>query len=381
MRILWLASWYPSKTQPFDGDFVQRHARAAALYDSIYVLHIVKVDPDSAGLPREEFARTGALTEHIVYNREPESSFAKLFAVLNFFRHGRRCIRQYIEQNGVPDLVHVHVTMKAGMLAWWLKRTCKLPYVVTEHYTIYNNQEPDRFDTRPWLFRKFTRAVISQSALLLPVSKQLGEVINKHVAKKSFKIIPNVVDVQHFHFAPAPPGRFRFIHVSNMVPRKNVDLIIDAMQMLRSGGVDADLVVVGEIDLKIRQKALDSGIAHAIHFTGEVNYEEVATHLKASHALVLFSTIENLPCVILEALCCGRPVISSDVGGIAEVITPLNGRLVTAGNVGKLHETLKEVMETYGTFDLREISADAVRRFNYEAVGSQIHEVYQSLRP
>ena len=43
-EILWLPSWYPNKLAPFEGDFIQRHAQAAALYNKIYVIKVVADD-------------------------------------------------------------------------------------------------------------------------------------------------------------------------------------------------------------------------------------------------------------------------------------------------------------------------------------------------
>ena len=87
--------------------------------------------------------------------------------------------------------------------------------------------------------------------------------------------------------------------------------------------------MVGEVQGDLFQNILQLNLsANAIQFTGMLPYEEVARLMRNSDAFVLFSLYENMPCVVLEALCCGLPVITSDVGGLKEVINQENGVLV-----------------------------------------------------
>src|SRR5947207_14726844 len=74
-KILWLVSWYPNKTDPFDGDFIQRHAKVAALYHDIHVLFIKQ----SESREEAEKAWNGAnnLSEQIIYLPKKKGLFAK----------------------------------------------------------------------------------------------------------------------------------------------------------------------------------------------------------------------------------------------------------------------------------------------------------------
>ncbi len=114
-------------------------------------------------------------------------------------------------------------------------------------------------------------------------------------------------------------------------------------------------------------------------FTGAVKYEQVAAWLQQSQALVLFSRYENLPCVILEALCCGVPVISTNVGGIAEVIDDSNGIIVSNEKEEQLQEALKQVYDNYTRFDRIKIAEVASKQFSYKTVGNEIDKVYKEL--
>ena len=111
-------------------------------------------------------------------------------------------------------------------------------------------------------------------------------------------------------------------------------------------------------------------------YKNAVPYAEVASCIQNASALLLFSRFENLPCVILEALCCGLPVISSRVGGVAEVIDKENGILVESENIQELVNAMQCMIDNYHHFDKAKIADNASALFNYNAVGKIIFENY-----
>jgi len=98
--------------------------------------------------------------------------------------------------------------------------------------------------------------------------------------------------------------------------------------------------------------------------------------MQLANALVMFSNYENMPCVILEALCSGLPVISSNVGGIAEIINESNGYLVSSKNEQSLYEAMIFLLKNYQQFNLVKISDDASNLSSYKTIGKEITEVY-----
>ena len=86
-----------------------------------------------------------------------------------------------------------------------------------------------------------------------------------------------------------------------------------------------------------------------------------------------------MPCVILEALCTGIPVIATRVGGIPEVVTEENGILIDHGNEKELLQAMKKMIERHRDFRKVKISENASALFSYRTVGKQIEEVYYSV--
>ena len=85
-----------------------------------------------------------------------------------------------------------------------------------------------------------------------------------------------------------------------------------------------------------------------------------------------------MPCVILEALCCGLPVISSNVGGIAEVIDETNGILVENENTEELAKAMQNLLDNYMVYDRSAIAARATAKFNYDTVSKLYLNVYNN---
>ena len=101
--------------------------------------------------------------------------------------------------------------------------------------------------------------------------------------------------------------------------------------------------------------------------------------MQQADALVHFSNYENLPCVINEALCCGLPVISSVVGGIAELVNSSNGVLIAPGDTNALTNALQDFLQQKTSYHKTEIAATAANQFNEHIIGKQLLDWYREL--
>jgi glycosyltransferase involved in cell wall biosynthesis len=413
MHPLWLASWYPDRTAPFNGDFVQRHALALAGRTPVTVIHVGKggFGPTgaAAGAGTETLTRRGNLTERIAYVNAPTTRWAlwnKLIAQGRAFRAYRRAYREHVREYGKPELVHVHVCMPAGLFALYLLWTRGIPYVVTEHYSVYIPGSPEDFYSRPFLYRTFNRMMLRRARAVHSVSRFLLEQMERIAPLRHTVLIPNAVDTRLFR-AGAPGGHtggagaqggdtggaggdtgdtggtgapggdtggaapFRFVHISGFQPLKNVPGILDAFALLQQRRRDWELILIGPAGEDIKAYGADLNL----RWTGEIPYAEVASWLRSAGALVHFSWVENQPCVISEALCCGVPVVAAAVGGIPEVLGPGagatdRGLLVPSRDVPALAAALERMMTT--PYDREAIAAEAAAMYSYETVGAAL---------
>lgn len=147
---------------------------------------------------------------------------------------------------------------------------------------------------------------------------------------------------------PIPAHANTFVCVGRLSAQKGQLLLIDAFAQLVAEGADARLVLAGDGDLRdaIEARIAQHDLGARVTITGWVSGDEVRALLAASRALVLPSFAEGLPVVIMEAFALGRPVITSYVAGIPELVEPgRSGWLVPAGAVEPLVAALREALD------------------------------------
>ena len=88
-KILWLVSWYPNKNDRFDGDFIQRHARAAAIYHDVHVIFVTDTEMEKA--MDEEWNYATGLTEQIIYFKKKKGIAARLRKQIAFSTGAGTC--------------------------------------------------------------------------------------------------------------------------------------------------------------------------------------------------------------------------------------------------------------------------------------------------
>jgi glycosyltransferase involved in cell wall biosynthesis len=390
--ILWLASWYPCKLDAFNGDFVQRAAKALALRFPVHVFYLMK-DEDGR-LTQSKLLETetcGQLTETRLYYHVPKTGFKaldKMRSALQYTKLGREWLTQFKlkQEAGKPWIVEVGVAMRAGTLALWMKKKWNQPYLVQEHWTGYYRHLMPHELQRGKLFWQMSRRILSNADALLPDSRHLGEWINESFLPISFTEIPNTVDTTRFYYTPSSNtgDTFRFIHVSTMGHQKNTDGLLLAFKNFihnhPQNNIEMILVGPGWEPHKAWVNEQDS-LKDKVIFTGPKPYIEVALLMQTAHALVLFSRYENLPCVMLEAFCCGLPVIATRVGGIAYHLPRENGLLVDSENVTQLAEAFEVMYNGYETYDRGAIAQKAASRYGMPAIAELYEETYMSIYP
>ncbi len=148
-----------------------------------------------------------------------------------------------------------------------------------------------------------------------------------------------------------PPERRRLVCVGRLCEDKGQLILMDAAGRLKQEGLEFEIVLVGDGALRrpIEEKIRALGLDGRIQLRGWMDGAGVRREVSEARALVLPSFAEGLPVVIMEALALGRPVISTYVAGIPELVRPgVNGWLVAAGSVDALTASLREALEASG---------------------------------
>ena len=192
------------------------------------------------------------------------------------------------------------------------------PLVVWFHSEVVRPQWKYELLYRPFLRRVLSRAsrIVVSSPRLAEYARELSDFRHKCV------VIPFGLDTSHLAETPAIAGRAaeiarefpgpRVLFVGRLVPYKGVDVLIDAMASL-----EATCLIVGDGPLRpsLEAHAASRGVSSRVRFLGGVSDADLAAHLHACDLFVLPSVTrqETFGVVQLEAMACGRPVVSTDL--------------------------------------------------------------------
>ncbi len=382
MNVLFLTSWYPTRDLPYGGVFVREHAKAArAAGHSVVVLHLAGPDPERDGdLWRMEEELDPSLSDgteaHHVFHRQPlvrGTSYA-LYLWSSIGAYRRLC------GNGFrPDVIHAHV-YGAGVPAAVVARRSGIPFVLTEQFTGFPRRTLTSVEVRK------ARYAYNRTARALPVSRHLQKAIRRYGIDVPFEVVPNVVDTSLFF---PPNGKRsegdvtrRLLFVGNLEPsqHKGFPTLLVALARLRERTRDWQLDVVGDGPERqaYGKSAVELGLREQVTFHGSQPKPVIAQMMREADLFVLPSRFDNLPCVVVEALASGLPVVSTTVGGIPELVDDQRGRLVAPDNPSALAAALEYMLEHVETFDRRAIGEAARDRYSLEVVGTQLSGIYEA---
>ncbi len=307
-------------------------------------------------------------------------SLVNLYRFLTYHYKGLKLIKK---EFGKPDLIHVNVLTRLGIIALLYKWITGTPYVITEHWTRYL-PHMDNFKGR--LRKAATRLVARNASAIMPVTDNLRKAMERHgLNNPNYRIIPNVVDMNMFDARKNGEihAKKNFIHVSCFEDRqKNISGILRVLKRLSEKRSDWACQMVGEgIHLeKLVSYARDLNIeGKFVFFHGLKENDELAKMMAEADFQVMFSRFENLPVVILESYACGVPVLSTDVGGISEHLNNDLGLLIPSEDEDKLLEKIIFMLDHHHDFDKEKIREYANSHFSREVIGKQLFEVYSGV--
>ena len=366
------------------GLFIERHARSVAKYVDVAVLYVHQDDKVPAGNYEIDISSDEELLQVKIYFGASRSGLTFMRPGINIFRFmrchlkGLSIVRK--ETGRRPDLVHVNVLTRLGVLAMFYKWFYRTPYVITEHWTRYL---PHMDNFKGQLRKLMSRLAVRNAAAVMPVTGNLRRAMESHgLRNPNYRIIPNVVDTGTFRISgrKVDDDRTRFIHVSCFEDKqKNISGLLRTLKKISAYRTDWECRMIGEgIHLeKLMDYAKELGIENRfVTFEGLKENEVLAEMMADARFQVMFSRFENLPVVILESYACGVPVLSTDVGGISEHMHADLGILIQSENEAELEQKINYMLDHHREFDKEKLRAYALAHFSREVIGRQLYELY-----
>lgn len=291
-----------------------------------------------------------------------------------------------------PDIVHTH-TSKAGILGRWAAWLLGVPYIVhTPHGHVF--------------YGHFSKAI---SMLFLIIEKVSSHITNRIVALSEGELrdyirysvsdpsrllkIHSGVDMDRFSKIKEAKGVFKkrlgisdtdltVGYVGWLMHVKAPHILMDAMMEVWEEFPQTLLLFVGKGPLENRLKRLakDRGIDNKVRFLGW--RRDIEKIMPALDVFALPSLNEGMGRVLVEAMCCGIPIVASKVGGITELVrNGENGYLVEPGNVNSLSHAIKQLLRDERLRErMGKRGKEIAREYSSEGMIQLLSDLYENLK-
>lgn len=349
MRILVAAHNYPR----FEGDPAGAYVRRLGLglqgrghSVSIVAPHVPGTAErvSEAGLQVHRFRYAPESFERIGYRGEARVGRILLapaaLALPSYLLSFRRALRRQIATFR-PDIIHAHWWLPAG----WLAAQSRIPLVVTSHGSDVRLLE------RSGLFVWMAKGVARRAASWTTVSRFLARELETTLGLPSVDVTPMPIDATLFERGRTEPKVTppRILYAGNLLLSKGVDLLIEAVALLRDRGVECQLRILGEGPAKAELEALIEarGVRDRVGIVPFVAQDKMPAEYGAASITVLPTKgkAEGLGLSLVEALLAGSAVVGTAAGGIPEVVEDrVTGLLAPASDPAALAERLGELL-------------------------------------
>jgi glycosyltransferase involved in cell wall biosynthesis len=370
MKVLFLTTNWPSESSPVNGVFVREHACALSGHAEVAAVYLERA-PAARGA--FDIVRLGDEPPawRVRYRR-----LARPLSYGAFLAGAATACRRLRGEGFEPDLVHAHSHLSA-LPALLLGRIHRKPVVYTEHWSIFLPENPNALSPP---MRIATRGALRRADAVLPVSETLARALRGLEPGARIQVVPNAVDEELFRPGSSRPADGKpSLLTAGLLDNdaKGVDLLLEALALL---GRDVRLGVAGDGARRraYEEQARRLGLT-GVTFHGLLPKQQLAARMQEADLFVLGSRYENNPCVVLEALATGLPVVAPRVGGLPELVHDGNGLLAEPGDPAALARRIGEALHRLDRFDNAEIARRAREQYGHAAIGARLAGVYEDV--
>lgn len=387
MNIVIIPAFFQTKSRKTLGSFFLEQARA--LQQKGHKVTILYCDTYSIKCVKDWFAYSEEKSEIIegiqIYRNR---CFCPLKHGIEGHREAfangiQKLYDQYMKGNK-PDIIHAHCCVWAGYAAMKLSGQIGVPYVVTEHATLFQLHRDEISAGNNAIIHQ----VYQKAARVICVSRAFARLIESY--RTDIDVVGNVVNCDIF----IPPkvsikhNEIRFLTVCYMeeeaqLYKKGMDILIQSWTEVVKENTNVKLVIGG--GGKAVQKVVDwtkeYHVTDSVEFLGILNREQVVEQMQMCDCFVLPSRYETFGVVYIEAMACGKPVIAVANGGPDDFVKDFNGMLIKpdveelTGAINKMIKRLK----VYDYYYEEEISSYIKNLFSYDSIAEKLLEVYKSI--
>jgi glycogen synthase len=270
---------------------------------------------------------------------------------------------------GRPDAIHAHdwMTVLGGIR---MRHVLRIPLMFSVH--LPQVAEPNV--SMEGLGLLYADCVMVNSRAVA------AELAKRGLPIRALNVVPNGVDLVRFSAAGPVPASGTILLVGRLAAQKGVDVALRALAAVLGRCPEARLVVAGDGDqaLYLRRTARYLGIASHVEFAGWQTGDALVALYQQANVVVVPSRYEPFGLVALEAMACGRPVVASQVGGLAEVVVDSEtGYLVPPGDDLRLAQRIVRLLLDDGTATrLGRAARQRAESYSWDLIAARTERIY-----
>ncbi len=392
MKLLILASWYPVITPPNGGIFIYDQARTLASHypdldicvaypgrAHISPVHLVNSYYEVKSLPKQHFRQISSnLWEYFF----PVINWSKLLPggfPATYRRAWQRCLQRLMKQWGRPELIHAHVSFPAGWLAFSSLHRWGIPYLLTEHMSPFPFPSYIDRDGKPL---PCIEQAFQHASSIIAVSPSLQSEIRRYGLGDAV-VVPNTIDEKLFFPSKNKYNKFSCLFLGHLGMQKGIDDLIKAIAKWRpKNNIQFLIAGAGEEHnvIRIKNMARKYNVTRLIKWLGPLEHKEAAIQMQKSHVFILPSRHESFGVVLLEALACGIPVITTRCGGPEYLIRDQRlGFLTEVGDIAALASAMSILYKNYNTYSSSWIRSYYDSEFSARQTTKKLMNLYKKI--
>lgn len=311
-----------------------------------------------------------------------------VYLPFGFTSIGRKLVRGIIEkklfskvknENGLPDIVHVHFPSMWTSDSFVEFNRMGIRIVATEHWTevLKKNVNTYIIENLKW-FVNNSKVFICVGE---PLKQSVIDLVGEKEANDKIVVVPNIVN-EYFCYHPRKVNynSFVFCAVGRLVECKRFDLLINAFTeaFFENKNVILKIVGGGKKMNKLKSQIQKLHMSNRIVLTGTKTREETAIEVSNCDVLVCSSDLETFGVPVIEAMACGKPVVTTDVFAIPSIIDQNVGILVEKDNYEQMLKAMKQIYNNRCQYDDAAIAKKAQALFGEKAVIGKLISIYES---
>jgi glycosyltransferase involved in cell wall biosynthesis len=387
-KILFLASWYPSRVNKVLGIFVKRKAEAMTRLCDVALIYVVDDNKlKDKNYELETITENNVLTVRVYFKTYQQKILNLIFYNIRYLKSYYLGWKEVKSKWGKPDLIHANVIDRSGYVALLFKLLKGISFVITEHST------PDidylrGLTNKTKIPLRFLKGFAIKKCSFTNVDSQPSlDYLNKVGFKGNFGVIPNIVELDEKYLSlkqPIKPKENKSaVHISILNKRKNVADIIRACAYIyyELNRHDFEFNIVGEGSEKNNLVYLAQELEvlnKCVFFHGLVSEEMKLELLTNSDFHILNSDDEGFSVVTAEAILYGIPVIATKCGGPEDFVNETTGILIERKNLDELKKAILFMLDNSWKYDKVKLHEFGKSMFSPEVISAKTYEAYQN---